>query len=391
VNTQRLRSMFSRQNVLPCTLLFLLIVVAAFGFRAAAAQSPAAAGGSVQRPPFQSDEEMKKDFNDDDLKEKDDKPVCHCGYSTLLDSKKNDPSAPAYVSGIQILSGGGKYQGIHKIKRVEVRNRSSQTIVLVQVRVEVIRLNEPEKVLLEEEFPFANASIAPNSSQVVDIKTLYPPRLLKALANGGELNGEFGIRMGVQAIRFADGSFWKRPEPTVLLRSPYLDHFPGLSFPDLASLSALVAPPLRSSDTKRADMPRCTGEPRLAASAFSSLLFEYDTCTNNSSPHIDLATGKKSCGDPGDSTCYAHCSDDGWCDTWQSDIPCSGPSATPPSNACTPAEPKPADCCVAEVVNPGTLIEYCQWNCDNCQDGTQFSDGCKKVDNTAPSVCADDG
>ncbi|MDQ5836770.1 MAG: hypothetical protein M3379_08335 [Acidobacteriota bacterium] len=143
---------------------------------------------------------------------------------------------PAYVSGIQLVSGGGKYQGINKIKRVQVKNRTSQTIVLVQVRIEVFNFNEPEKVLLEDEFPFANASIAPNSSQVVEIKTLYPPKLLKALAKGGELNGKFVIRMGMQAVRFADGSFWKQPVSSAQLKSPYLDQPLDFRFPDGAPM-----------------------------------------------------------------------------------------------------------------------------------------------------------
>ncbi len=215
MNTQRLRSMFSHQNVVPFTFFFLLIVAAVFGFMVSAVKSSATtSGASSQKPPVPSDEELKKDFNDDDLKAKDDKPAGKWGYSIHLDDKQmNDPSVPAYVSGVQLVSGGGKYQGINKVKRVQIKNRTSQTIVLVQVRVEVVRLDEPEKVLLEDEFPFANASIAPNASEVVEIKTLYPPRLLKALAKGGELNGKFGIRMGIQAVRFADGSFWRRPAP----------------------------------------------------------------------------------------------------------------------------------------------------------------------------------
>jgi hypothetical protein len=218
VNTQRLRSIFSRRNAAPFTLFFLFIVVAV---TAGMVQSSATAGGgSGQKPLTPSNEELKKDFDDEDLKAKDDKPGGKWGYSTQLDDKQiNDPSVPAYVSGVQLVSGGGKYQGINKLKRVEVKNRTSQTIVLVQVRVEVASFNEPEKVLLEDEFPFANASIAPNASQVVEIKALYPPRLLKALAKGGELNGNFVIRMSVQAIRFADGSFWRRPEPAALFVS----------------------------------------------------------------------------------------------------------------------------------------------------------------------------
>jgi hypothetical protein len=235
-----LRSTLRRRNVAPFTLLILLAVVAVCGF---AHSSATAGGGDGQRPPHPSDEELKKDFNDDDLKTKDDKPAGKAGYTTLLDSKIDAPSVPAYVRSIQLLSGGGKYQGIHKIKRVQIANRTSQTIVSVQVMVEVSNLDEPGKVLLEEEFPFANASVAPNASEVVEIKTLYPPRLLKALAKGGELNGTFGIRINVLAVRFADGAFWRRPAPSALLTSPYLDQSPGFRFPDLASLAVFIPRP----------------------------------------------------------------------------------------------------------------------------------------------------
>ena len=381
MNAHSLLRIFSRRNVAPFTFFFLLAVVAV---TAGVVQSSATAdGGSGQRPPFMSDEELKKQFNDDDLKEKDDKFACKCTYGTLLDSKMGDPSVPAYVRGIELLSGGGKYQGIHKIKRVQVANRTPQTIVSVQVRVEVVYFNEQDKILLEDVFPFASASIASNASEVIEIKTLYPPRLLKALARGGELKGDFGIRIGVQAVRFADGSFWSRPEPAALLTSPYLNQSPVLRFPELASLSAFIIPPLRSSDTKWADMGRCSGEPRLVASAFSSVPFEYDTCTDNSGPRIDPVTGKKSCGNPGTSTCYAHCSDDGWCSTWQADAPCSGPTATPPTGTCE--WPPPDPCCTPETVTLfPTSIQYCRWNCrpgeSPCSVGEDFRDGCYSVE-----------
>lgn len=282
MHAHRFRSMLRHRHVAPFTLFFLLAVVAVFGF---AHSSATAEGGRGQRPPHPSDEELKKDFNDDDLKTKDDKPAGKAGYTTLLDSRKDDPSVPAYVRGIQLLSGGGKYQGIHKIKRVQIANRTSQTIVSVQVMVEVINLDEPGKILLEEEFPFANAPVAPNASEVIEINTLYPPRLLKVLARGGELNGKFGIRINVLAVRFADGTFWKRPPSVALLNSLYLDLSLGFRFPDLASLAVFIPPPLRSSDAKQAATSRCALEPGLAAPAFSSAPFEYDTCTDNSGPH----------------------------------------------------------------------------------------------------------
>lgn len=232
MNTRSLRSTFSRRHATPFTFFFLLIVVVVFGLTHSSAAAGGGSGQGNQRPPMPSDEELRKDFDDEDLKTKDDKPAGKWSYTTLLDSKLDDPSVPAYVRGVQIVSGGGKYQGIHKIKRVHVANRTSLTVVSVQVRVEVAPFNEQDKVLLEDVLPFADASIAPNNSQVVEIKTLYPPRLLKAVARVAEVNGGFfAIRISVEAVRFEDGSFWRRPVPAALLTSPYLDHSPGLTSP----------------------------------------------------------------------------------------------------------------------------------------------------------------
>jgi len=386
--------MFSRRNAAPLTFFFLLIVVVVFGLTTSVVQSSVTAGGGSgqdnQRPPHPSDEELRKDFNDDDLKTKDDKLVCKCTYGTLLDSKqRNDPRVPAYVHSIQIVSGGGKYQGIHKIKRVQVTNKTSLTVVSVQVRVEVVTYDEQDKILLEDVLPFVNVSVAANDTQLVEIQTLYPPRLLKALAKGGELNGDFRIRISMEAVRFEDGSFWRRrPTPAALLIPLYLDQSPSLRFPDIASLAAHIAPPIRSSDTKRADMGRCTGEPRLTASAFLPVRFEFDTCTSNSAARIDPETGKKDCGNPGPSTCYAHCSDDGFCSTFESSTPCSSPTATPPTGTCR--WPPPAPCCEPEMVPfPGTQTMHCQWNCraPNCDPNTPFLDGCFSV--SGPVVCPD--
>lgn len=171
--------MFSRQNAVPFTFFFLLVVVVVFGLATSIGQPSATAGSASgqgnQRPPMPSDEELRKDFNDDDLKEKDNKPAGKWSYGTLLDDKqRNDPRVPAYVHSIQIVSGGGKYQGIRKIKRVQITNKTSLTIVSVQVKVEVVPFDEQEKILLEEVLPFVNVSITANDTQVVEIKTLYP-------------------------------------------------------------------------------------------------------------------------------------------------------------------------------------------------------------------------
>jgi hypothetical protein len=87
------------------------------------------------------------------------------------------------------------------------------------VRFEVFNFSEPEKILLEDSFPLVNVSVAPDAYQVVEIQTLHPGRMLKALAKKGELYGDFGVRMGVQEARFADGSLWRRQESAARLKS----------------------------------------------------------------------------------------------------------------------------------------------------------------------------
>jgi hypothetical protein len=138
MNTHSLRPMFSRRNVAPFTFFFLLIIVVVFGLTHSSATAGGGSGQDNQRPQMPSDEELRKDFNDDDLKAKDDKPAGKWSYGTLLDSKQmNDPTVPAYVRSIRIVSGGGKYQGVHKIKRVRVTNKTSLTEARRPVRQRV--------------------------------------------------------------------------------------------------------------------------------------------------------------------------------------------------------------------------------------------------------------
>src|SRR5436309_9831 len=80
-------------------------------------------------------EDIKKEFNDDDLKVKEEKPRGKWGFALESDmSQFKDSSVPAVVSGIQSLSGGEKFLGVTKIKRVEVINRSPRVVNSVQLR-----------------------------------------------------------------------------------------------------------------------------------------------------------------------------------------------------------------------------------------------------------------
>jgi hypothetical protein len=220
MNAHSLRPMLRRRNFLPLTVLFLSSLVVVCGLVAGAARSSAEGAGGVrsgaQIPPGLSNpngEDAKKDFDDNDLKVKEQKPRGKWGTALETDMNQfNDVSAPVAIGAVQSLSGGGKYAGVVKIKRLEIKNKSSKIVNSVQLRWEIVSLDDRAKVLSEDATPFINIWVEANSSLIVEIPTLYPALMLKPLAKGGELNGRFSITLGVQEARFADGSFWRRQE-----------------------------------------------------------------------------------------------------------------------------------------------------------------------------------
>ena len=171
-------------------------------------------GRTVQRPPDMPGpfgEDIKKEFNDGDLKVLEEIPRGKWGYGLSYDTPQlKDTSAPVAISAVQSLSGGGMFLRVIKIKRVKIENRSPKTVNSVQLRWTIASPDEPQKVLLEGTTMFANIWVGANSSQVVEIPTIYPSLLFKPLARDGELTGRFQLTFGLQESRFADGSFWRR-------------------------------------------------------------------------------------------------------------------------------------------------------------------------------------
>lgn len=272
MNAHGFRSMFSRENAAPLTLFFLLFIVVVFGFTAVTEQSAAKEQAVSQLPqsmPDPTGEDIKKEFNDDDLKVKGEKPRGKWTFSIMLDmSQALGDSSPVTVAGIQTLSGGDRYLGITKIKRVKVNNRSTKIVNSVQLRWTLAPLDDPKKVLSEGTTPFANIWVEANSLKVVEIPTLYPAPLLKSLAKDGELSGNFQLTIGVQEARFADGSFWRRQETISYLK--FLDPYRALDgrFPALASLVPGIVPPRSGTSDQQIFTSQCALESRSVASAF---------------------------------------------------------------------------------------------------------------------------
>jgi hypothetical protein len=386
MNAHRLRSMLSRQNIVPFTFFFLLIVVVVCGFTASTGRSSAEAnvvsGRGNQLPPEFSNrkpEDAKKDFNDDDLKVKEQKPRGKLGLVLETDMEQfHDASVPVAVGAVQTLSGGGKYAGVVKIKRLEIKNRSYKTLNSVQLRWEIVSLDNPAKVLLEGTAPFVNFWAEANSSKIIEIPTIYPALLLKPLAKDNELNGQFQLRIGIQEARFADGSFWRRQAAMTGSNAPYFDWSPSKQFPFLASILPDIPPPTGPNNRQGTITP-CQAEPRSSASAFYFIRFQTYSCKDDATTVVDLETGKQSCGGYSQGqACYSECSGDGYCIVYR--VPggrCSSPTATPPPGACS-GQQQPVYCCTPKTFTVGSQ-RYCRWNCDNCGPGTEFPDGCVKV------------
>ncbi len=216
MNAQRFRRLTRRQNLVALLVASLSSIVFAYGVMSGAAQSPAKQDGgtnsNIQRPPGMPGpfgEDIAKEFNDD-LRVKGEKPRGKWGFGLLFDRRQfDDSSVPVAVGGIQSLSGAGRHLGVIKIKRVRIKNRSPKIVSSVQLRWTIASLDDPTKVLLEGSGHLVNIWVEADSSQVIEIPTLYPALLFKPLAKNGELNGRFQLTIGVQEARFADGSFWR--------------------------------------------------------------------------------------------------------------------------------------------------------------------------------------
>jgi hypothetical protein len=217
MNTHGFRSMFSRRNAPSFMILVMLGVIVACGFMVSTGQSSAEAsdgnGRRNQIPPEFNNPDPEKEFDDDDLKvkEKKKKPAGKWDMSIGIDKEQfyND-SVPVAVSIVQTVSGKGKYAGVVKVKRLEIKNRSAKAVNSVQLKWKIFNLDDPAKVLLEGTTPFVNLWAEANSAKVVVIPTIYPVYLFNPLAKDGELNGEFKLMIGVQEAHFEDGSLWRR-------------------------------------------------------------------------------------------------------------------------------------------------------------------------------------
>ena len=229
MNAHNFLPRFSRPNIAPFVFFLLLAGIIVCGLTASMGQPPAEASVGTEHanqiPPEFNNPNPEKEFNDDDLKVKDQKKPRGVWDVSIGIAKEQyyDGSVPVAVSTVQTLSGKGKYAGVVKIKRLEIKNRSGKAVNSVQFRWKIFHFNDPSKVLLEGTTAFVNFWAEANSAKVVELPTVYPVNLFRPLAKDGELTGEFKLTIGVQEARFDDGSFWRWQAPVVWLNFLYYD------------------------------------------------------------------------------------------------------------------------------------------------------------------------
>ena len=277
MNTHGLRSMLSRRHAVPFTIFSLLAAVFICGFAVntvpSSAEASAGNGRGNQLPPEFNNPNPEKEFNDDDLKVKDlKKPRGVWDVSIGIDKEQfYNASVPVAVSIVQSLSGRGKYAGVVKVKRLEVKNRSGKVVNSAQLRWKIFHFDDPSKVLLEGTTPFVNFWAEANSAKVIEIPTIHPIHFFNTLAKDGELNGQFKLMIGVQEARFDDGSLWRRQAPVVLLNYLYYDYPVADRFPSLASLSSHLALFWADPGGTRGIFRPCEAKPRSSEGGYYSV------------------------------------------------------------------------------------------------------------------------
>jgi hypothetical protein len=126
--------------------------------------------------------------------------------------QSNDPTAPVVLEGLDTVSGApdGKFAGLLKINRAEINNRGEKAVRSLQLKWMLARKDATGTVLLEGVTPFFDASLKPGASAKTDIPPIFFNQIVKPLLEAGELHGEFLIAVGVNEVRFEDGSIWQR-------------------------------------------------------------------------------------------------------------------------------------------------------------------------------------
>jgi hypothetical protein len=273
MNAQTHRKLPRRENLVPALALLLFSSFVAFSVSPVAAQTD----NSPSNKPDQFNYK-KEVFTREDLKVE--KIPGKWMLATSVDLKQfYDSSVPVVVAAMKTSYGQGEYLGRVKVDEAKIENRSQKSIESIQLRWAIRKADEPDTVLLEGVMLPIQVQIEPfKVPLVIDIPPIYFNKIVKPLLKEGELSGHLELVVGMQGVKFADGTQWQRTQQAAFVKaafsSPLRNFRPGF-FLDLS--------PPWSPHPRPFTPPPCGAQPRSFASAvlFPSLQILDPPCREN--------------------------------------------------------------------------------------------------------------
>ena len=129
-----------------------------------------------------------------------------------------DARIPVVVAGAGSIQGRPGHRGV-RLGCGVLRNRSLKQAAAVQLRWIVARRQDraaiaqqghtPKTVLLSGHTPFIDLQIAKENIRSTDFSVINFAEIVRPLMEGESLSGEYVIYVGVEEVRFEDGSLWK--------------------------------------------------------------------------------------------------------------------------------------------------------------------------------------
>jgi hypothetical protein len=275
----------------------------------------------------------KRSFSADDVKEK---GKGDWSVSALPDELQYvDQFTPVKILKTRSFSGRGNYGGLLKVTETAIRNSSSKEIQAIKLRWTIVDEHARSTVLLEGETGFFEERVPARSEGLIDIPAIQFIRVAKPLRKGGELNGDFLLYVGVEEVRFADGTGWRSDSPAAFNPVRFKANLLNLD----SALTVFGLKPIGVPTPKNNDTTPCSAKPSLNVAGNAALgpmvRFDAEGCFNSSKCGPNSSTGRTECQpDPGaDHWCdLSNCNEFG-CSCGMGSGKCPGTCGGPPNSS----------------------------------------------------------
>lgn len=162
----------------------------------------------------------------------DEKPLGAWSVSAVPDlDQTHDNVTPVVIDGLTTLIGKEKWGGFVKVIKVTVNNRSIKPVKAMQLRWIIVteedraaRKPDSEAMLLDGYTPSFEVNMPGRAQKGVECPVIDFIKKAKPLIKNGALNGNFVVKVRVDAILYEDGSGWKDGE-TVAFHKAALSRF----------------------------------------------------------------------------------------------------------------------------------------------------------------------